>query len=733
MIASILSTRHNRSTRRKPLDLDSFISTRGNDDADTKNQLYPNPIMRCKHMLGYSGNYMSNIIWSSTGKFIFYTCHSTIVQLNVETGEQKLFFGHTDNVSCMCIDSKCQYLASVQVGKTGLVRMWHIESSQCFAVFKAHEQDVTCIAMSDNRNMLVGVGKDRHKKHLVVLWDTSKAETGQVPIVTKYYSEYSINTIKFVPNHETKLVSCGDSSIRFWRIKAGQFRGCSLANENSDLVRQNFQCLAFEKSFVGFKSQHENRMFIGTATGSVYEVNYEQRVVECVYQLHSEGINSIFVNEGVCVTGSNDKFIRVWPLDFSDYFLEAEHDSSVNSVAISHDGLRIAIGTQSGSIGVLNLTSQNYNTLIRSHTRKILAVATDPHRPEFTTISDDETVRVWDMQNSKQLFQFDTAGDKPSCLTYHPTEYVVACGFDSGVLRLFDIAPASVIEEYRAHGDRIQNLCYSRDARWLISISQENICISDAYHRYQPIKIISFTHPCTVGRLSRSADGKLVASIGPSGNMIHIFSTSNFEETLVFDAASSDTFAAIEFTPDCKEIVAITSDIRLVKFDMQSGQIRTEFDKIHNSTPSALTVSQNGLYVITGASDKLIKVWDNMAESPSMQAFIGHSSTVNSVAFSNDMKQVISVSDDCVLLWDFFGDVSPDLSFLIDDHIENMMDRDPSTDSIDIDGGPFERMLSRAVFPKYGGPVQEEVELSTDTIVQEDTENHLVDDVQHNE
>lgn len=660
-------------------------------------------------MLGYSGKYNSNIVWSSNGKHIFYSCDSTIVQLNVESGEQTLFFGHTDEVSCICIDSKCKYLASAQAGKLCLIRIWHIESAQCFAVFKAHDQDVTSLAISDNRNVLVGVGRDKYKKHLIVLWDLTKAESGQIPIVTKYTSEYSINTIKFVPLQESKLVSCGDGSIRFWRIKSGQLRGCSLANENADLIRQNFLSLSFEKSFVGFNAQYENRMFISTHSGAVYEVNYEQRLVECVYQLHSGPINSIFVNEGMCVTGSDDKFIRVWPLDFSDYFLEAEHDSSVNSVAISHDGLQIAIGTESGSIGVLNLTSQNYQTLIRSHTKNILAVASDPHRPEFTTISDDETVRVWDLLTSKQLFQFDTAGDKPSCLVYHPSDYVVACGFNSGVIRLFDIAPTSVIEEYRAHADRIQNMCYSRDARWLISISLENICISDAYHRYQPIKIISFTHPCSVGRLSCSADGKLIASIGPSGNMIHIFSTASFDETHVFDGASSDTFCALEFTPDCKEIVAITSDIRLVKFNVLTGRISSEVPRIHNSAASALGISKNGRYIVTGASDKIMKVWDNAMSDT--QAFIGHSKKVNCVAFSNDMKHLVSVSDDCIVSWNFYGDASPDLSFLIDDHIDKMMEGDESSDSIDIETGhhgPFEKMISRAIFPEYNDTIPKE-------------------------
>ena len=45
----------------------------------------------------------------------------------------------------------------------------------------------------------------------------------------------------------------------------------------------------------------------------------------------------IGVNAGYCVTVSDDKFLRVWPLDFSDYFLEAKHEGAIGSVDVSPD------------------------------------------------------------------------------------------------------------------------------------------------------------------------------------------------------------------------------------------------------------------------------------------------------------------------------------------------------------------------------------------------------------
>lgn len=125
------------------------------------------------------------------------------------------------------------------------------------------------------------------------------------------------------------------------------------------------------------------------------QVNYGRRELECVYQCHNAPINAIRINEGFCVTASDDKFVRVWPVDFSDFFLEAEHETAVSSVGLSPDGLRIAVGCEGGAIGVMDVPTHTYTTLLRSHTGAVNCVAVDDSREQFATASDDGTIRVW--------------------------------------------------------------------------------------------------------------------------------------------------------------------------------------------------------------------------------------------------------------------------------------------------------------------------------------------------
>lgn len=61
----------------------------------------------------------------------------------------------------------------------------------------------------------------------------------------------------------------------------------------------------------------------------------------------------------------------------------------------SKDGLKLAVGTAAGSIGVLDVMTHGYTTALRSHRGSVTAVAIDPSedRDEFATVSEDFTVR----------------------------------------------------------------------------------------------------------------------------------------------------------------------------------------------------------------------------------------------------------------------------------------------------------------------------------------------------
>lgn len=73
-------------------------------------------------------------------------------------------------------------------------------------------------------------------------------------------------------------------------------------------------------------------------------------------KIHSDWINSLKVFPGICITGSSDWYVRVWPLDFSEFHLEAEFEKKISEVSVCFDGIKIAIGGEE-YLGILNLNT----------------------------------------------------------------------------------------------------------------------------------------------------------------------------------------------------------------------------------------------------------------------------------------------------------------------------------------------------------------------------------------
>ena len=245
---------------------------------------------------------------------------------------------------------------------------------------------------------------------MLTVWDIAGVRTlhpvtgepAAPTVVARQISEYPVNRMKFnpYPNDKCMLVTVGQSNIRFWRMKNGHLPVSSVPlNEHA---RQNFTDFAFEAGY-GDGDATKKRMYVSTASGAVFQVNMQDRRLEAIFQLHSGPIYSIAINEGFCVTGAGDRYLRVWPLDFSDYYLQAQHPSAVIAGDISPDGLKVAVATEAGCLGVLDLASTQYQTKLRAHTGSVCAMALDPHRDEFATAADDGSNRIWGLASMEQV------------------------------------------------------------------------------------------------------------------------------------------------------------------------------------------------------------------------------------------------------------------------------------------------------------------------------------------
>ncbi|XP_063961233.1 WD repeat-containing protein 90-like isoform X2 [Lytechinus pictus] len=649
------------------------------------NSLQPDPIISLKKIIGFGGVTTDEILWDHHGNHVVYPCHAVIVSMGVSDGLQRFFIGHTDEVSCLALSSSGTLLASGQTGQQAVVRVWHYQSGEGLAMFKAHTHSIFTLSFSGNGTSLCGVGKDGHGKNMVVVWNTSRVHRrGDVPVIAKAHTDVDIVRMRVSPYDETKMISCGRDNVRVWRVRNGSLRSAPV--NLGQVTVAEFTDVCFEAPSTPGMEPADKVAYASTRSGHIFEVDYARVCVAHIRRLLPVGkhvkekgtfrtgagiaINAMSVNSAFCVTGSEDGVLRIWPLDFKSVFMEAEHEGPVTAVSISPDGLRILAGTATGNFGVLDVSSRKYTTLMRSHVSRILAVALDPLRRQMATVSDDHTIRIWDLDTLQQLYDFHAPKDTPCTIAYHPSLYCVACGFDNGLVRIFSISSTSLVAELSDLKGKVTGLLYSPDDRHLYSASSLGMLalydVSD--DSYSTIRIlgnmVAKGDAYCPSALSLSPDGRRLAFIGPSEFTVTVADARTLDEVLRIDISSItadretsglDMARRVHFPPaKTKQLLVATSENNLLRLDANNGRLINKVSSIHRSGLTGLDVCEDCRHMAT-AGDKVIKVWDyHMRLDLNFQVFIGHSDVIRQVLFTPDGMNVVSVGD-AIFIWDFYG------------------------------------------------------------------------------
>jgi N-terminal domain of NWD NACHT-NTPase/NACHT domain/WD domain, G-beta repeat len=115
---------------------------------------------------------------------------------------------------------------------------------------------------------------------------------------------------------------------------------------------------------------------------------------------HSSSVNSVvFSHDGSkLASGSDDHTIRVWDVATGqvEHTLEG-HSDSVNSVVFSHDGSKLASGLLDYTVRVWDVATGQVEHVLEGHSSWVNSIVFSPDGSKLASGSFDCTVRVWDI------------------------------------------------------------------------------------------------------------------------------------------------------------------------------------------------------------------------------------------------------------------------------------------------------------------------------------------------
>lgn len=362
---------------------------------------------------------------------------------------------------------------------------------------------------------------------------------------------------------------------------------------------------------------------------------------------------------------------------------------SVECIKFNSTGTRL-LYTENSLVHILDIVSGEEYAVLYGHTDDVKAAVFSSDDTKIASVSDDMSLRIWDVENKCELAVFDECDEALLCCAFSPNGLYVASGGKDSLIRIWDIFSQEIIGTLIGHRSEITCLKFSADNKRLVSGSNDETLriwnveqrieekvlvghcseISDVCFSQNSELVVSSGLDNTVrvwevesgkelttlyGRESQtsvhiSQDGRRVISSEPRNNVVNCW-----EELMSRVRAHVETqinnLYKIAFMPNGQQFVSADYDGFVKLWDVKKKNVIAEF-KGHRGLVRSLAVCENGACLASGGSDGSIRIYD-LLTNKEIGVLQGHTQAVNCLQFNSDGNFLISGSDDTTLrFWD---------------------------------------------------------------------------------
>ena len=596
----------------------------------------PNEGMSLEWVHGYNAQGVRGTLKYLPNGEIAYTAANLGVVLNKEGGGiQRFFTDHTDKAISMAIHPSGTLIATGQLGKHPKIIIWNAETMESVQTLQGfHQRGVPYLHFSKDGTRLASVGQDEN--HSIAVYDW---ENGTIQASARG-DRKKVLAVDFTPEGSS-LVQVGVNHIKFHKLEGRNFVTRKGILGKKGRV-QALLCIGW----LGRKP------IVGTADGHLY--GFEGNILKQAVKGHHGNVNTIYsCGEGI-VSGGKDGIVKVWShalevkAEFDISKLGSSVSPRVRSVCWNPTDNKILVGTRASEIYEISGSDGsdiNSGPLVCGHfNHELWGLAVHPHKAEFCTVGDDQTVRIWDIVSRKMLRMKRLDTMARSC-AYSPDGTKIAVGLGARVGRgrqkkdgafvVLNEKDLVVLHEGRNSKQWISDVKFSPDGNTLGLGSNDNLLYLYDIGGGYTLKGTCNAHNSYITHFDFSADGQYVQS------------NCGAYELNFCDGNSGEHIPQISTLKD----VHWDSWTCPMGWPVQGvwpiNKDGTDITAVHRSRSNALVASADNFGRI-----RLFR-YPCLTQGAGNKTFRGHTSSVNNLRFSADDGYLITVggSDRCIFQW----------------------------------------------------------------------------------
>jgi WD40 repeat protein len=331
------------------------------------------------------------------------------------------------------------------------------------------------------------------------------------------------------------------------------------------------------------------------------------------------------------------------------------HASWVWSMSVTPDGRHAVSGSDDETVRVWDLETGVCLRVLRGHIRGVYEVSVTPDNRRAVSVGSDKTERVWDLETGACLRVLEGHTDCLNSVTVtNDSRRAISgsgpcyrtTGEKGKTLQVWDLETGVCLRVLEGHTDEVTSVSVIPDGRLAVSSSFD-----------KTLRVWDLE----TGVCLRVLEGhtKWVRSVSVTPDSQHAVSGSDDETVRVWDLETgvclrvlkghTGRVRSVSVTPDSRHVISAGSDMTVRVWDIEVGTCLKVLEG-HTDEVTCVSVTSEGDRAVSVSWDKTARVWD--LETGACLRTLEHIHSVTCVSVTADSKCAVTAGDKTARVWD---------------------------------------------------------------------------------
>lgn len=343
-------------------------------------------------------------------------------------------------------------------------------------------------------------------------------------------------------------------------------------------------------------------------------------------------------------SGSTDNTVKTWDVPVNAPIRSFKSNDAVNAVALSPDGLKLAIGGKDGWLKLVNPV--DFKELVKleaGHQGAITSLSFSGNNATFASVGADRTLRYWNVADGKLLANVGAHTSGVNNVVVNPNNTAAYTVGDDGFLKFWQMPPPATQKPIPVASTTRALALTPDNASFYVAGDDRNV------------RQFSVANPKELRVLSGPQANVTTVATHPQNTFIG----AGTADSKVYLWNNSDPKTPISWLAHANGVQSVQMQAPTVLMS-SGGDGLVKFWNLPQLAPKTMThpdavlaavTSPDGKKLFTGSADKIVRIWDTAKQAAEKQ-FAGHTAPVTAIAVSANLAVLASGSaDNTIRLW----------------------------------------------------------------------------------